>query len=353
MYRSRILAIPSCFVLALALQPLEAQADGYPETQMSIQGGWSAGGIYREFEVPFWTEHLPSITDGAFSASITSLDEVGLSGEEIFNFVGSGVVDIGTTVLTYAAGEYPANEGPDLAGVARDIDLARSVVEAWSPFLEELYAPQNVMPLIYYPAEAQVFWCNAPIEGLDDLSGKRVRTFNITSADFVEAVGGSSVTMSFGEVLPALERGVIDCAITGTFSGYSASWYEAATHMYVLPMGWSVFAYLGNIERWNGLDENLRTLLSDELDRLQNEIWENAALRTQEGIDCATGNADACTSGDVADMTLVEVTDADMETLLGHIENVVLPRFGARCGAECVEAWNAEIGPLVGYEIEG
>lgn len=351
MYRGGLFAASSCFALALVLNPLQSNADEYSDLEISVQGGWETGGIYREFEIPFWTEHLPSITDGAVNANITSLDEVGLSGEEIFNFVGSGVVDIGTTVLTYAAGEYPANEGLDLAGVAREIDLARDVVESWSPYLEELYAAQNVEPLIYYPAEAQVFWCNTAIDGIDDLSGKRIRTFNITSADFVEAVGASSVTMSFGEVLPSLERGVIDCAITGTYSGYSASWYESATHMYVLPMGWSVFAYLANADWWNGLDENVRTLLTEELSDLEDEIWENAAHRTQLGIDCSTGDADACTAGEPAEMTLVEVTDDEMETLLGHIEETVLPRFGDRCGADCVETWNADVGPLVGFEI--
>lgn len=68
-----------------------------------------------------------------------------------------------------------------------------------------------------YPA--QVLFCNGAMNGLADLKGKKVRTSSRTQAEFVEAFGGSSVTLPFGEVVPALQKGVVDCAITGSMSG--------------------------------------------------------------------------------------------------------------------------------------
>ena len=55
--------------------------------------------------------------------------------------------------------------------------------------------------------------------------------------DFVEGVGGTSVTVPFAEVIPALEKGVVDCGITGTMSAYKAKWHQVATHAYTLRVG--------------------------------------------------------------------------------------------------------------------
>jgi|TARA_B100000315_G_C14524993_1_gene563391 hypothetical protein len=73
----------------------------------------------------------------------------------------------------------------------------------------------------------QVIWCRVAITGLTDLKGKKVRVFNKTMTDFMQAIGASAASMAFAEVVPALHRGVVDCAVTGTMSGFTAGWPEA------------------------------------------------------------------------------------------------------------------------------
>ena len=104
-----------------------AMAQDYPKTNLTVQGGWATAGIYQEIEVPFWTERLPSLTGGNVTASITSLNEKGLKGPEVFRLMRMGVIDFGTSALGYVAGDDPQNEGPDLAGIALDIEAARKI----------------------------------------------------------------------------------------------------------------------------------------------------------------------------------------------------------------------------------
>ncbi len=51
--------------------------------------------------------------------------------------------------------------------------------------------------------------------------GKKIRVYSTTLGDFVEGVGGTSVTVSFGEVIPALEKGVVVVLRLGTMSAYT------------------------------------------------------------------------------------------------------------------------------------
>lgn len=328
-----------------------ASAQDYPKTNLNVQGGWATAGIYQEIEVPFWTERLPSITGGNVTATIASLNEKGLKGPEVFRLMRTGVIDFGTSALGYVAGDDPQNEGPDLAGIALDIETARKVSDAYKATLSKLYMEKyGIRLLMLYPAEAQVFWCNSPIASLADLRGKKVRTGNRTVADFVEAAGGVTVTMPFGEVVTSLQLGVIDCAVTGTFSGNSAGWHEVTTHLYPLTVGWSPFMYAVNAKRWEKLDPSLQTLLTEEFAKLEDEIWSAGDARTTEGLNCATGGA--CTFGKPGSMTLVPLAEADSALRAQYVAEVVLPRFAERCGEACIADWNQTIGSLIGIEAK-
>ncbi|WP_288960838.1 TRAP transporter substrate-binding protein [uncultured Sulfitobacter sp.] len=313
---------------------------------LNVQGGWSSAGYYEDFEVPFWTEHLPEVSEGRITSSITSLDASGLKGSEVFRLMRMGVLDFGTSALGYVAGDDPVNEGPDLAGVALDIETERKVLEAYRPELEKLYQVKyGIKPLLFYPAEAQVFWCNAPIAGLDDLEGLKVRTGNRTVADFVAAAGATTVTMPFGEVVTSLERGVIDCAVTGTYSGNAAGWAETTTHLYPLVMGWSPFMYGANQRVWEELPADIQTLLTAEFAQFEDDLWAAAARRTEEGLSCSTGGV--CSFGKPFDMTLVPVTPEDDARRQEIVNDVVVPAFRDRCGEACFDNWQKLVGALV------
>ena len=152
-----------------------------------------------------------------------------------------------------------------------------------------------------------MLFCNAEIKGLADLKGKKVRTSSRTTAEFVEALG-SSVTMAFGEVVPALQNKVVDCAITGSLSGYSAKWYEVSTHLYALPISWNQQIHAVNQKAWDKLDPAVRGFLQANVKTLVDNIWDAAARQTQEGYDCNTGAA-ACPYPVKGKMVLVQPSE--------------------------------------------
>ena len=124
-----------------------------------------------------------------------------------------------------------------------------------------------------YPFPAQVFFCRDPIASLTDLKGKRVRTPGGSQNDFMQAIGAQPVAIGFPEVYGALERGVVDCAVTGTASGNGARWYEVTRHLYTLPVQWGVAAYGVNLAWWNRLDPAVRDFLQKVMLEVQEAQW--------------------------------------------------------------------------------
>src|SRR5690606_17572309 len=111
---------------------------------------------------------------------------------EILRLIGQGVIPIGTATIAYFASDNPINEAIDLAGLAPDIKTAREITDAFQPAYEKFYANNNIKVLGFSTYPAQVLFCNAEVNDLSDLKGKKVRTSSRTTAEFVQALGGSS-----------------------------------------------------------------------------------------------------------------------------------------------------------------
>jgi len=323
-------------------------AQDLPKTQLRIVGGLSNLTAYNDYEKPFWTKTVPEKSKGQISVEIKGFNEMGLKGPELLRLLGQGVIEFGTATLSYFASDNPINEAIDIATIAPDVQTARKVTAAFEPVYAKLYGSggSNVKLLGISTYPGQVLFCNAEIKGLSDLKGKKVRTSSRTQAEFVETLGGSSVTMAFGEVVPALQNKVVDCAITGSLSGYSAKWYEVSTHLVALPINWNQQIHAANLGTWNKLDPKVRDFLQANVKTLVDDIWEAAAKQTQEGYDCNTGAA-ACPHAVKGKMVLVQPSAADRDVLKNARQSLV-DKWAARCSAQCVADWNATVGKEVG-----
>lgn len=335
-------------IAAALLAATAASAQDLPKTNLKIVGGLSNLTAYQDYEQPFWTKAIPEKSKGQVTAEIKGFNEMGLKGPELLRLMSQGVVEFGTATLSYFASDNPINEAIDLAGLAPDVKTARAITKAFEPAYAKFYGEGSKVRLLgISPYPAQVLFCNADMKGLADLKGKKVRTSSRTQAEFVEAFGGSSVTMAFGEVVPALQNKVVDCAITGSLSGYSAKWYEVATHLLALPINWNQQIHAVNQKAWEKLDPKVQAFITTNIGTLVNDIWDAAAKQTQLGYDCNTGAA-ACTLPVKGKMVLVTPSDADKALLKKVLADQVLPKWAARCSADCVTSFNATVGKELG-----
>jgi TRAP-type C4-dicarboxylate transport system substrate-binding protein len=347
MNRSLVLA-----ALTGALFAGQAQAQDLPKTHLKVVGGLSNLTAYQNFEVPFWTKTIPEKSKGQITTEIKGFNDLGLKGPEVLRLMSQGVMEFGTATLSYFASDNPINEAIDLAGLAPDAKTARKITEAFQPVYAKFYGEGSKVRLLgISPYPAQVLFCNAEIKELADLKGKKVRTSSRNQAEFVEAFGGTSVTLAFGEVVPAMQNKVVDCAITGSLSGYSAKWYEVSTHLLALPINWNQQIHAVNEAAWNKLDPKVRDFVATNVKTLVSDIWDAAAAQTQEGYDCNTGAA-ACKQAVKGKMKLVVPSDADKALLKSVLQEKILPKWAARCSADCVAGFNSTIGKELGVSAK-
>ncbi|MET1411271.1 TRAP transporter substrate-binding protein [Roseibium sp. HPY-6] len=322
--------------------------------ELAVVGSWSGLPLHKQYEAPFWTEKLPELSGGDLTASLTTHDQMGIGGGDVFRLLSQGVFDVGMTVADYAVSDSVALEGLDVPLIATDASTAQKAVEAARPMVDDIYRDVfNAKVLGIAPYPPQVVFCNAEIGSLDDLKGKKVRASGRMTAKFLEALGAEGVNVGFGEVPGALQRGVVDCAITGAGSGYNAGWWEVSTHLMPLPLGgWDPVVTAINLDKWNTLsDAQKATLEKGVKENLEAKAWETAQNALENDVACLTGNGE-CPYGEARGLILVEASEADQAKAKDVLISEVLPDWAERAGGDWASRWSDSVGKVTGVKLE-
>ncbi|WP_181408137.1 TRAP transporter substrate-binding protein [Pararhizobium mangrovi] len=320
---------------------------------LKVSGGNRTQNQFRLVEVPFFTKQLPEASDGAVTVNFSSLEDLGIQGPEVLRLLGMGMFDMSEGTLSYMAGEAPLFESLDFPGLTSDIDQQRKMAEGLKPEIAKtMKAKFGVKLLSLAPIALQVLYCNKPVSSLADIKGLKVRTFNRGMAQLVEGLGAQSVNIPFAEVVPAMERGVADCAITATSAGNTARWWEVSDHLVMLPMGWSMIFFGANADNWNKLPEKTQAFLEKQFSDMEDKQWAQAKADVQDGINCNTGKG-TCKNGIEAKpaMKLVTLTSDEKDHAREILTKNVLSDWAKRCGSDCVSQWNENAGKVVGVHV--
>lgn len=325
-----------------------AQAMAFQKLQ--IVGGLGGLNQFVRHEEPFWTKQLATLSAGKYSASIVPFDRAGVPAQEMLKLMRLGVVPFGTALLSQISSTHPEFGAPDLAGLNPDVVTLKKVVTAYRPYLEKTLRDRygiELLAIYIYPA--QEIFCKKPFVGLADLAGRRTRVSSATQSDFVRALKGIPVLTGFAELMSNMTTGNTECAITGTMSGNTLGLHGLTSHIYTMPVSWGLAVFAANRATWTTLPDDLRSLLLEQLPKLEQAVWAESERETGEGVACNVGAA-SCAGGRKGTMIEVLPSPQDEQRRQEIFATWVLPAWIQRCGPICVEVWNQTIGPVLGIK---
>lgn len=324
--------------------------------EFAVVGTWGQLDHWKERESKFWNETLPEVSGGELTANAKPLTELGLEGTTVMREVRSGAFDFAHGVFLYISADSPVIEGADLAGVTPDLETFREVMEAYKPVMQDEFERlYNSRILMLYPWPQTHLICAMPEDPpsevtLDTFKGLKVRSFGSSASDFItETLNAVPVPVAFGEVLPSLQKGALDCGATGVLSAYSAKWYQGANVDVQYSLGYTASFLAVNNDVWVSLTDEQRSLLEEEIGKLEEEMWSSAAQDDTDGMNCLADGP--CPKGETGGMRAVSLTDEAEKELRASLEDGVLKNWAQRCEARsegCAEAWNDTIGEIVG-----
>lgn len=216
-------------------------------------------------------ERIAEATDGR--VEITLNDSI-VGGPEIASSVRDGRVPMSAALHTYLAGTEPRMGIFNLPGLIENMPEFKFVGDAfWFEDIAEIMDDGwNSVVL------AQGAWCTQqlfskePIRTVEDFEGKRLRVHNPQTASLMEELDARPVPMALSEVMPSLDRGVIDGLFTSTCYGHGQEYWREAEYVQNWRLGpitgWMIIA---NNDDWGELPADLRQAIRDEMADFQEE----------------------------------------------------------------------------------
>jgi TRAP-type mannitol/chloroaromatic compound transport system substrate-binding protein len=184
-------------------------------TSLRFQSTWPAKDIFHEYANDF-AKKVNDMAGGKLKIEVLPAGAV-VPAFQLLEAVSKGTLDGGHGVIAY---HYGKNSALALWGSGPAFGMDPNMVLAWHNYgggkalVEEIYKSINmdVVSYLYGPMPTQPLgWFKKPIAKVEDMKGLKFRTVGL-AVDVFTAMGAAVNPLPGGEIVPALDRGLIDAA---------------------------------------------------------------------------------------------------------------------------------------------
>jgi TRAP-type mannitol/chloroaromatic compound transport system substrate-binding protein len=262
---------------------------------MRWQSTWPAKDIFHEYATDF-AKKVNDMTGGDLRIEVLPAGAV-VPAFGLLDAVTKGTLDGGHGVLVYHYGKQNAlalwGSGPAY-GMDANMLLSWHKYGGGRELLNKLYASigANVVSFPYGPMPTQPFgWFKKPITKADDMKGMKFRTVGI-SIDVYTGLGAAVNALPGGEIVPAIDRGLLDAAEFNNMSSDRALGFADVSKICMLQ------SYHQNAEqleitfnktKYDALPAKLKAIISGAVDASSaNMMWKAIDRNSQDYITLQT-----------------------------------------------------------------
>jgi TRAP-type mannitol/chloroaromatic compound transport system substrate-binding protein len=235
---------------------------------VKMQTSWPASDIWMDFARQYVTR-VQEMSGGRVSIDLLPAGSV-VGAFQVMDAVNDGVLDAAHTVPVYWYGKSKNasffGTGPVFGGNANTM-LGWFYQGGGADLYRELTQDVlglNVYGFMGFPMPAQPFgWFKGEVNTAADLNGFKYRTVGL-AADLLQAMGMSVAQLPGGEIVPAMERGVIDAfEFNNPSSDLRFGSPDVAKHYYLSSyhQASESFEFLFNKDFFDDLEPDLQAIL--------------------------------------------------------------------------------------------
>ena len=262
---------------------------------MRWQSTWPSKDIFHEYALDY-AKKVNDMTGGDLKIEVLPAGAV-VPAFQLLDAVSKGVLDGGHGVLVYHYGKQTAlalwGSGP---GYAMDANM----LLAWHKYgggkelLSKLYASigANVVSFPYAPLYTQPLgWFKKPVTKSEDFQGLKYRTVGI-SIDVFTAMGAAVNALPGGEIVSAIDRGLIDAAEFNNATSDRALGFADVSKVCMLQ------SYHQNAEqleitfnktKYDGLPDKLKAIIANAVEAASQDMqWKAIDRNSQDYITLQT-----------------------------------------------------------------
>ena len=241
-------------------------------TSMRWQSTWPQKDIFHEFAQDF-AKKVNDMTGGELKIEVLPAGAV-VPAFGLLDAVSKGTLDGGHGVLAYHYGKQNAlalwGSGPAY-GMDANMLLSWHKYGGGKELLNKLYASigANVVSFPYGPFPTQPLgWYKKPVTKPEDFKGMKFRTVGI-SIDLFQGMGAAVNALPAGEIVPAMDRGLLDAAEFNNASSDRSLGFADVSKVCMLQgyhQNAEQFEIMFNKTKFDALPEKMRAIIAYAVD---------------------------------------------------------------------------------------
>ena len=202
--------------------------------------------------------------------------------------VRDGRLDSSFAVSPWLSAEAPYMNFGHLPGLLTDVDVYHGMLDSLlreeaAKVWKSKYKSVQLMTGVF---EEQCIISRTPIHTVSDFAGKKVRVHNTEAAALMTKLGASATPVPFGEIVPALQRGIVDIVMTSVGTANGFGFHTVAKHVSLWKIGTVVpWSFVVNEAAWDKLPADLKPIVQAELRKIENEHFARHASFNRENIE--------------------------------------------------------------------
>ncbi|TIS96128.1 TRAP transporter substrate-binding protein [Mesorhizobium sp.] len=291
--RRKFLGEAAVAAAAIVAAPRVVKAQG--PVNMRWQSTWPSKDIFHEFALDF-AKKVNDMTGGDLQIEVLPAGAV-VPAFGLLDAVSQGTLDGGHGVVVYHYGKQSAlalwGSGP---GFAMDANM----LLAWHKYgggkelLAKLYESigANVVSFLYGPMPTQPLgWFKKPVAKAEDLQGLKFRTVGI-SIDVFTALGAAVNALPAGEIVAALDRGLIDAAEFNNASSDRVLGFPDVSKICMLQsyhQNAEQFEILFNRAKYDALPDQMKAIITNAVEAASQDMhWKAIDRYSKDYVEMQT-----------------------------------------------------------------
>jgi TRAP-type mannitol/chloroaromatic compound transport system substrate-binding protein len=261
-------------------------------TSFRFQSTWPAKDIFHEYANDF-AKKVNDMAGGRLKIEVLPSGAV-VPAFQLLEAVNKGTLDGGHGVVAY---HYGKNNALALWGSGPAFGMDPNMVLSWHNYgggkalLDEIYKAINmdVVSYLYGPMPTQPLgWFKKPVAKVEDMKGLKFRTVGL-SVDIFTAMGTAVNPLPGGEIVPALDRGLIDAAEFNNASSDRVLGFPDVVKNCMLQsfhQSGEQFEILFNKTKYNALPQELKSIIDYAVQAASADMsWKAVERNSQDYIE--------------------------------------------------------------------
>ncbi|SFM88578.1 TRAP transporter substrate-binding protein [Thermodesulforhabdus norvegica] len=251
--------------------------------KLNLNAIYGPTSFHTEGAVKF-AELVKEYTKGTVEITVHPGGSLGFKGPELLKVVKDGQVPMSDILMGVVAGSEHVFGISSLPRLVKSYDEARKLYDECRPLYEKAAMKWNQKFLYAAPWPPSGLVTKKPVRKPEDIKGLKTRTYDKNGANFLRELGGSPVSLPWGEVYSSLRTGMIDSVLTSAESTKNGKFWEVLSYFTKINYAYPLNMVTINLDYWNALSREQQEAILKAAAEIEASQWAASEKRNEEAL---------------------------------------------------------------------